>query len=106
FLEWMSGEPPATRIEEGMTPTMAELGAAFQAGAGRWVALAGRAAELHVEIPPRRGRPAWPEAQDLLFVQAIHHGNDHWTQVCTTLSSGGVEPPSLDAWSYWSDTHE
>jgi uncharacterized damage-inducible protein DinB len=35
--------------------------------------------------------------------QAIHHGTDHRSQVCTALTSLGIEPPEIDVWAYaWS----
>lgn len=34
------------------------------------------------------------------LAQAIHHGTDHRSQVCTALTSLGVEPPEIDAWAY------
>jgi uncharacterized damage-inducible protein DinB len=38
------------------------------------------------------------------LAQVIHHGTDHRSQVCTALTSIGVEPPEIDAWSYaWKD---
>jgi uncharacterized damage-inducible protein DinB len=38
------------------------------------------------------------------LAQVIHHGTDHRSQVCTALSSLGIEPPEIDAWSYaWKD---
>jgi len=38
---------------------------------------------------------------NLLLVQALHHGNDHRTQICTVLSSNGYPTPDLDVWRYW-----
>ncbi len=36
--------------------------------------------------------------------QAIHHGTDHRSQVCTALTILGIEPAEIDAWSYaWKD---
>jgi uncharacterized damage-inducible protein DinB len=32
--------------------------------------------------------------------QAIHHGTDHRSQVCTALSVLGTEPPEIDVWAY------
>ncbi len=32
--------------------------------------------------------------------QALHHGTDHRSQVCTALTSLGIEPPEIDVWSY------
>ena len=34
------------------------------------------------------------------LAQAIHHGTDHRSQICTALSSIGVEPPSIDVWEF------
>jgi uncharacterized damage-inducible protein DinB len=38
------------------------------------------------------------------IVQVIHHGTDHRSQVCTALTSLGIEPPEIDVWAYaWKD---
>ena len=34
------------------------------------------------------------------LAQALHHGTDHRSQVCTALTSLGIEPPSIDAWDF------
>ena len=59
--------------------------------------------ELHAQI---RGRADYPDLEDatgMLLLQAIHHGNDHRTQVCTTLGALGEDVPDLDGWMYWVD---
>ena len=38
------------------------------------------------------------------LAQALHHGTDHRSQVCTALTSLGIEPPEIDVWAYaWKD---
>lgn len=32
----------------------------------------------------------------LRLARAIHHGTDHRSQVCTALTSHGIEPPEID----------
>jgi uncharacterized damage-inducible protein DinB len=32
--------------------------------------------------------------------QAIHHGTDHRSQVCTALTNLGITPPDIDVWAY------
>ncbi len=32
--------------------------------------------------------------------QAIHHGTDHRSQVCTALTNLGITPPEIDVWDY------
>lgn len=34
------------------------------------------------------------------LAQALHHGTDHRSQICTALTSLGLEPPLIDVWSY------
>jgi uncharacterized damage-inducible protein DinB len=36
----------------------------------------------------------------LRLAQALHHGSEHRSQICTALTTIGVEPPSLDVWDY------
>jgi uncharacterized damage-inducible protein DinB len=34
------------------------------------------------------------------LAQALHHGTDHRSQICTALTMLGVEPPGVDVWNY------
>jgi uncharacterized damage-inducible protein DinB len=34
------------------------------------------------------------------LAQTLHHGNDHRSQICTALTTLGVKPPALDAFSF------
>ena len=34
------------------------------------------------------------------LAQALHHGTDHRSQICTALTSLGVEPPYIDVWDF------
>jgi uncharacterized damage-inducible protein DinB len=34
------------------------------------------------------------------LAQALHHGTDHRSQICTALTVLGVEPPAIDAWDF------
>lgn len=36
----------------------------------------------------------------LRLAQVLHHGTDHRSQVCTVLTSLGIEPPGIDLWDY------
>jgi uncharacterized damage-inducible protein DinB len=37
---------------------------------------------------------------NVLLIQALHHGNDHRTHICTILGSHGLEYEGMDGWSY------
>jgi uncharacterized damage-inducible protein DinB len=34
------------------------------------------------------------------LAQALHHGSDHRSQICTALTALGVEPPSIDVFDF------
>jgi uncharacterized damage-inducible protein DinB len=36
----------------------------------------------------------------LRIAQALHHGTDHRSQICTALTALGVPPPEIDLWSF------
>ena len=58
--------------------------------------------ELHATIRgSANGYPDTEDAEGLLLLQAIHHGNDHRTQICSTLGALGEEVPELDGWEFW-----
>lgn len=57
------------------------------------------------EDPAREFRRLYQEREvviraDTVLIQAIHHGNDHRTQICSILGSLGLEPPEITGWGY------
>lgn len=34
------------------------------------------------------------------LAQAVHHGTDHRSQICTALTTLGVTPPEIDVWAH------
>ncbi len=36
----------------------------------------------------------------IVLLQALHHGNDHRTQICTMLGAHGVSYGDMDVWAY------
>jgi uncharacterized damage-inducible protein DinB len=36
----------------------------------------------------------------VVLLQAMHHGNDHRTHVCTILGANGIEYGDMDVWAY------
>ena len=56
---------------------------------------------MHAAIRGREGYPDTDPAESMLLIQAIHHGNDHRTQICSTLGALGEAVPELDGWDFW-----
>lgn len=101
YLELLTGEIGDDRIREGDEPTLAALRARFEAQQDRWSAVLDRLDEVDVTLPARGRFPEMPHATNLLLLQALHHGNDHRTHVCTVLGTLGLSAPDIDGWAYW-----
>ena len=104
YLEALTGELPASPILPGESPALADLRLRFETQIPRWEGLLDQVAELDVTLPARGSWPEVPHAQNVILLQAIQHGNDHRTQICTALSLLGQVPPDIDGWSYWDAT--
>jgi uncharacterized damage-inducible protein DinB len=50
------------------------------------------------EAKLREGETKAPLA--MIMVQALHHGNDHRTHVCTILGQHGISYGDMDVWAY------
>ena len=103
YLGYLEGEQPAPRSGPDPVRSLDELAGQLRDQAVRWRAVLPRVAELDITLPQRGERPELPHATNLVVVQALQHGNDHRTQICTVLSTNGFEAPDLDVWSYWMD---
>jgi uncharacterized damage-inducible protein DinB len=106
YLELLTGEPAAEPIQRGEVLELTDLQQRFQKHERRWQAIFEQIGQLQVMLPASEWRPAIVQGQDLLVVQAIQHGIDHRTQICTTLGKLGLEPPIIDGWFYWTATHQ
>jgi len=103
YIQYLEGTPPPPTEGPDPTKPLTVLADQVRDQAVRWRMLLARVDELDVTIPARRDRPEMPHATNLLFDQALHHGNDHRTQICTVLSVNGYETPDLDVWTYWQE---
>ncbi len=80
---------------------LAELRAAMDGNGQAWASLL--AEDLDPDVIVVRHRDDGSESHAPLGIrlaQALHHGTDHRSQVCTALTTLGVEPPAIDAWDF------
>ncbi len=84
---------------------LAELRTAIAENGAAWASLL--AGDLDPDVVVVRHREDGSESHAPLGIrlaQAIHHGTDHRSQVCTTLTTLAIEPPEIDVWAYgWQD---
>ncbi len=97
---WTLTEGARPRIDEDAMDIDA-LRAEMETDAEAWASLLG--GDLDPERIVARRREDGSESQapvGIRLAQAIHHGTDHRSQVCTALTTLGVEPPAIDVWDY------
>jgi uncharacterized damage-inducible protein DinB len=94
---------PSLRIPDKESLSLDDLRAIFVERSKGWGEVLDRIDDFdpQLEADPDEDYPEIPHARDLLLLQAIHHGNDHRTHVCSILGSKGIEPPWMDVWAYW-----
>ena len=91
--------PVTVSRERRPFPGLAELRAASRASGEALVELAAQAQSGATVTTTWRGEaytlPVW-----LLLVQAINHATEHRAHVAAILTQQGIEPPSMDGWTY------
>lgn len=100
YLSFFPSGAGLPELDEDSDWSFAEMRSAMASNAAAWRGL------LAVELDPEedvveRG-DGWEVHVPLGFrlAQAIHHGTDHRSQVCTALTSLGVTPPEIDLWAF------
>ncbi len=99
YLFAMTGGRTALTDEDHMD--LEELRAAMQENSAGWSSL--MAQDLNPDTETVRHRDDGSETHapmGIRLAQALHHGTDHRSQVCTVLTTLGVEPPGIDVWDY------
>jgi uncharacterized damage-inducible protein DinB len=87
-------------IDEDADATLADLRSAITANGKVWIDLL--AGDLDGEQDVVEHGDGWDFHSPLGFrlAQTIQHGTDHRSQICTALTSLGIEPPNIDLWAY------
>lgn len=95
----LSGEPSKFLSEEAMG--FPELRAAMEGAAAAWsrvLATDPDPSTLVVGNADDGTEVYWPTS--VRVAQALHHGTDHRSQICTALTTIGVAPPAIDVWDF------
>ena len=77
------------------------LRAVMERNGAAWSALLAQDLDADAVVSRRRDDGSESHAPvGIRLAQALHHGTDHRSQVCTALTMLGVEPPAIDAWDF------
>ena len=101
YLFVLTGESHAQIDEEGMD--LAQLRAEMVANGPAWTELLARDLDPGQDVVRHRDDGDSHAPMAIRLAQALHHGTDHRSQICTALTSLGIEPPEIDVWAYGRD---
>ena len=97
---WVLTDGHVSEVDEDAMD-LPQLRALMETNGAAWQALV--AGELDPEAIVVRHRDDGIDSHAPLGIriaQALHHGTDHRSQVCTILTTIGVEPPEIDVWAF------
>jgi uncharacterized damage-inducible protein DinB len=84
---------------------LAELRAAMERNGAEWPRLLEDGLDPDALIVTRRDDGSETHAPvGIRIAQVLHHGTDHRSQICTVLTTLGVEPPDIDVWDFGAET--
>ena len=95
------GSRPAIDEAEERHMSVADLRAAMEANGPVWSSLLEQ--DLDPDTVVIRYRDDGTESHapmGIRLAQALHHGTDHRSQICTALTTLGIEPPAIDVWDF------
>jgi uncharacterized damage-inducible protein DinB len=99
YLSVLSGGRLPLIDEDAMD--LAELRATMEAHGASWSSVLAERADPDEVLEKHRDDGSETHAPvSIRLAQALHHGTDHRSQICTALTTLGVEPPLIDVWDY------
>ena len=80
---------------------LAALRAQMEANGPEWAAMVAQDIDPDADVVRHRDDGTASHAPiGIRLAQVLHHGTDHRSQICTALTSLGIEPPAIDVWDF------
>ncbi len=88
------------RVDED-TMDLGQLKAVMKENGPGWTAVLAEQPDPDTVLRRHRNDGTSTDAPvSIRIAQALHHGTDHRSQICTALTTIGIEPPGIDVWDY------
>ena len=88
-------------IDDEQEMGLHELRQVMERNAGEWPRVLAERADPDVIATRHRDDGTDSHAPvGIRLAQVIHHGTDHRSQICTALTTLGIEPPEIDVWAF------
>ncbi|HEY0830129.1 MAG TPA: DinB family protein [Candidatus Dormibacteraeota bacterium] len=98
YLRRLVGHEPKLN-EKDAFPGVAALRAIAERSGDQLIEVAGRMTGGKL-VETQYGDRTFKIDLGVVLIQAMHHGNDHRTHVCTILGAHGIEYSDMDVWAY------
>jgi len=101
YLRGITGEEAGPPLQS--LPPLATLRAGMERQERHWREVLERIDEIDATMPAIQSPEPYPEiehAVGLFLVQAVHHGQEHRTHVCSILGAHGLAVPDVTGWDY------
>lgn len=103
YLFRTSGER-TTLLEDEDHMDLPALRSAVEGHGAAWPSVLAQDPDPNAMIATRRDDGSETHAtMGVRLAQVLHHGTDHRSQICTALTTLGVEPPAIDVWDFGAD---
>ena len=80
---------------------LAGMRAVIDRNGPEWAAIVAADIDPDADIVRRRDDGTNSHAPlGIRLAQVLHHGTDHRSQICTALTSLGIQPPEIDVWDF------
>ncbi len=100
YLSFFPSGKELAALDEDADTGLAELHLAVATNASAWSKLLAGGVDPDADVVERDDEGEFHAPVGIRLAQVIHHGTDHRSQVCTALTSLGIEPPEIDVWAF------
>jgi len=103
YLAWLTADD--AHVVDTATMELAELRAVSDRTAAAWATFLAREPDGDTSVRDV-DEAGWRRdaSVGVRLAQALHHGTDHRSQICTALTTLGIEPPQIDVWAFGAET--
>ena len=98
YLTFFRDEPQL--IEDGAEASLEELRSAITSNGRTWMELLAGGLDGEEDMVEHGDGWDFHSPAGFRLAMVIQHGTDHRSQICTALTSFGVEPPEIDLWVF------
>jgi len=98
YIRRLTGAEPRIS-EKDQFPGIAALIEVAQQNSDELIRLAGQT-RPEDKLDTSYGDKRYRMDAGVVLLQAVHHGNDHRTHICTILGAHGIECGDMDVWAY------